>query len=405
MSRTLFFSPFLLTFALAAAPALAQETAPAAAPSAQEAQTLVQDLARRVEKLESAPAKAGLNSFNPAIGMAIDGAFRDSNDKAAFQFRAAELNVEAPVDPHLKAWAVITGSNGGVDVEEATLETTSLPYNLTVRGGRLFANFGRMAHFHDHELPVVDRPRSLDTYVGGEAQADGVETQWLVPAPFYLNATAGAYNKMGADNARQGNQGQRPLDQFTYLGRVNTYADLTDDQSVELGADSAWTPKRSVADTAGPGGAATGIVTRSGAWRTLSGVDLTYRYQPAQGGLYKGVTWGTEVLRNDERRFDPVTNLPTGRVQAYAGYSYVEVKGGLRLRGGVMVDLTEDQDIAGKLTSTYTGFLTYDVSEFQRLRLTYAEAITNVAGTPRDRTLALQWTGVIGHHVHGFRDR
>ena len=392
-------SSFALTFALAATPALAQEPAEPTPAAAQDTQSVIKDLMQRVEKLEGAPAKAGLNSFNPAIGMALDGAFRDSNDKAAFQFRAAELNIEAPVDPYLKAWAVITGSNGGVDVEEAALETTSLPYNLTIRGGRLFANFGRLAHFHDHELPVVDRPLSLDSYVGGETQADGVETQWLVPVPFYLNATAGAYNKMGANNARQNNQGARALDEFTYLGRVNTYADLTDSQNVELGVDSAWTPKRTVAPVS------PGPTTRQNTWRTLTGLDLTYRYQPTGGGLYHGMIWGTEVLQNDERRFDPATNLPTGRVRAYSGYSYVEVKSGLHLREGVMADLTEDQDIARKLTSTYTGFLTYDVSEFQRVRLTYATAITNVAGTPRNHTVALQWTGVIGHHVHGFRDR
>lgn len=379
-------------FALAASPALAQETA-------QDAQSVIRDLQQRVEKLEGAPAKSGLNSFNPAIGMALDTAFRDNNDKAGFLFRAAELNVEAPVDPYLKAWAVITGSNGGVDVEEATLETTSLPGNLTVRGGRLFANYGRLAHFHDHELPVIDRPLSLDSYVGGETRADGVETQWLVPVPFYLSATAGAYDKMGANNTRQDPTGARPLDEFTYMGRVNTYADLTDSQNVELGVDSAWTPKRTVAPTAG------GPSARRNTWRTLSGLDMTYRYQPPSSGLYKGVIWGTEVLQNNERRFDPATNLPTGRVQAYSGYSYLEVKTGLRARGGVMVDLTEDQDIARKLTSTYTGFLTYDVSEFQRLRVTYAEAITNVAGTPRNHTVGVQWTGVIGHHVHGFRDR
>ena len=398
MLRKYSFPLFVLTLALAG-PALAQEPAETTPAAAQDTPSLIKDLMQRVQKLEGAPANASINSFNPAIGMALDTVFHDTNDKAGFLFRAAELNVEAPVDPYLKAWAVITGSNGGVDVEEATLETTSLPYNLTVRGGRLFANYGRLAHFHDHELPVVDRPASLDTYVGGETRADGLETQWLVPVPFYLNATVGAYDKMGANNTRQDPTGARPRDEFTYLGRVNTYADLSDSQNVELGVDSAWTPKRTVVPAAG------GPSTRQNTWRTLSGLDMTYRYQPPSSGLYRGVIWGTEVLQNNERRFDPATNLPTGRVRAYSGYSYVEVKSGLRLRGGAMVDMTEDQDIAHKLTSTYTGFLTYDVSEFQRLRLTYAEAITNVAGTPRNHTIALQWTGVIGHHVHGFRDR
>ncbi|MDE2510695.1 MAG: hypothetical protein KGL74_06195, partial [Elusimicrobia bacterium] len=301
MFRRSFF-PFIFMLAALAPSAGAQD---AAAP--QDTQSVIKDLQQRVEKLEGAPAKAALNSFNPAIGMALDTVFRDSNDKAGFLFRAAELNVEAPVDPYLKAWAVMTGSNGGVDMEEATLETTALPYNLTVRGGRLFAGFGRLAHFHDHELPVVDRPASLDTFIGGETRADGLEVSYLLPTDLFVTATFGAYDKMGADNKRQDPAGARPLDEFTYLGRLNTYVDLTDSQSLELGADSAWTPKRTVSPTSG------GAPYRGDTWRSLTGVDITYRYQPPVGGLYKGVLWGTELLQNDERRFDPTTNLTTGR--------------------------------------------------------------------------------------------
>jgi hypothetical protein len=360
---------------------------------------ILKDLKKRVEALEGAPAKATLNAFNPAIGMAIDSAFRDNNDKAGFSLRAAELNIEAPVDTYLKAWTVITGSNGGVELEEAGLETTSLPNNLTIRGGRLFASFGRLGHFHDHELPVIDRPTSLDQFIGGETQADGIEVSFLVPVNFFLNATVGSYNKMGAENERQSNQGTRPMDEFTYLGRLNTYFDLTDNQNVELGASSAWTPKRAVAPTAG------GDSVRRNTWRTLSGVDLTYRYQPASGGLYRRLTWGTEVLQNQEMRFDATANTPTDRIKAYAGYSYLEAKFDLRWRGGVMADLTEDQDNPHRLTKTFSGFLTFDVTNFQRLRASYAQSFVNVAGTAKNHIVGLQWTAVIGHHVHGFRDR
>ena len=395
MLRKLILSSFALTLALAGLPALAQE-----APQAPDTQAVIKDLQQRLEKLEGAPAKASLGSFNPAMGAALDMALKDNNDKANFNFRALELNVEAPVDPYLKAWGVITGSNGNpaVDIEEATLETTALPYNLTVRGGRLFATYGRLAHFHDHELPMIDRPASLDTFIGGETRADGVEVACLLPTDLFVTATLGAYDKMGATNTRQDPAGSRPLDEFTYLGRLNTYVELTDSQSVELGADSAWTPKRTVVPTNG------GDSLHKDTWRSLTGVDITYRYQPPVGGLYKGVLWGTEIMQNDERRLNPATNLPTARRVAYAGYSFVELKSGRHWRGGVMADLTENQDTPSLLTKTFTGFLTYDVSEFQRLRATYAEAVANAPG-PLNHTIGLQWTGVFGNHVHGFRDR
>ena len=45
------------------------------------------------------------------------------------------------------------------------------------------------------------------------------------------------------------------------------------------------------------------------------------------------------------------------------------------------------------------------VFEFQRLRLSYARDWRNVPGERGHDTVGLQWTGVLGHHVHGFRDR
>jgi len=280
------------------------------------------------------------------------------------------------------------------------LQTTSLPCNLKITGGRLFASFGRLAHFHDHELPVIDRPRSLDTYIGGETQADGVEVSYLFPTPFYMTATAGAYNKLGGDNARAANADARTMDNFTYLGRLAAYTDLGDDHSVELGLSEAWTPRRYVNETAVPG-----IQTRKNTWRSLAGADLVYRWQPASGGLYKGLVWGTEVMQNNERRFDSGTNLPTDRVRSHAGFSYVQIKLGRHWRPGVMIDLTEDLDSARTLTRTFTGFVTYDATEFQRLRLTFSRTTDNRPDRRGASTVGLQWTGVLGKHVHGFRDR
>lgn len=380
----------LLSFSAAAA---AQEPG-------QSAEDRIKSLEDRLSKIEGAPAKTSLSAFNPAMGAALDFAYSHTNGQSNFNFRAAELNIEAPIDPFLKGWIVMTGSSGGIAVEEAAMQTTALPYSLTVTGGRMFASFGRLAHFHDHELPVIDRPRSLDTYIGGETQADGVEVSYLFPTPFYLTATGGAYNKLGATNTRADNAVARPMNNFTYLGRLAAYTDLGDDHSVELGVSEAWTPKRFLNETAVPG-----IQTRKNTWRSLAGLDFTYRYQPSSGGLYKGAIWGTEVMQNNERRFASTTNLPTDRVRSYAGFSYIQLKVGTRFHPGAMVDLTEDLDTAKTLTRTFTGFLTYDVTEFQRLRLTFARTTDNRPTGLGNNTVGLQWTGVLGHHVHGFRDR
>jgi hypothetical protein len=378
---------FLLSVPLLAVSAAAQQADNAAQP--QDAQAQIDALSSRVAALEGAPLPTTIATFNPAIGMALDSVFVQAGPNAGFQLRAAELGIEAPVDPYLTASAIITGSNSGIDVENAEMQTTSLPYNLTVRGGRMFASFGRLPHFHDHELPMVERPNSIDTYIGGESQADGLEVSWLFPTDAYINATFGAYNKLGADNARVDNAGTRRMSEFTYLGRLNTYADISDNQSLELGVSSAFTPRRVVSS----GG--------NGTWRTLNGVDLTYRYQPANGGIYKGLLWGTEVLQNDEMRLNPTSMAQLGRKTAYAGYTYIQMKAGRHWVPGAMLDLTENPDDPSMLTRTAEAFVQYDVTEFQALRLAYSYAASNTAA-PDNHTLMLQWTAVIGHHVHGF---
>src|SRR5207302_10210493 len=141
------------------------------------------------------------NVFNPAMGLVLDSALSNTaQNRGNFDFRSAELNLSAAVDPFANLYGVINGQKDSVAVEEAFFMTTSLPYNLTVRGGRFFANFGRLPHWHDHELPFVNRVNSMDKFIGAEAQADGVELMHLFKTPFFLQGTLGAYNKLGANN-------------------------------------------------------------------------------------------------------------------------------------------------------------------------------------------------------------
>src|SRR5437867_3264013 len=185
--------------------------------------------------------------------------------------------------------------------EEAAIVTTSLPYNLTAKGGRFFADFGRLSKFHDHDLPFVNRPIVLDRYVGGESQSDGVELNYLVPMRQYLTLTGGWYNKMGAENDRVDNTVSRDLSQFTYLGRAATFFNLSDANSVDLGGSWAYTPE---------------VKIDNGASRTLAGIDLTYRYIPLSQASYRGLVWGTELLYNQEDR--PVGGFPSSSAEAAA---------------------------------------------------------------------------------------
>jgi len=356
----------------------------------------------------AAATKTFPSQFNPALALVIDTAFsyRD-HDRANFDFRAAELDLSASIDPFARGYAILSGSPDGFSVEEAAIVTTSLPYNLTAKGGRFFADFGRLSKFHDHDLPFVNRPVVLDRFVGGESRGDGVEVSYLLPIEQYVTLTAGMYNKIGAENDRVDDTVPRGLGKFTYLGRAATFINVSDEHSIDVGVSYAYTPQ---------------VVIEQKAERHLAGIDITYRYVPLSQAGYRGLIWGTEVLFNSEKRsvasVPPVENLPpvesesasqevsapTGfrRRNAWGLYSYLEGRLTRRFYPGFLFDFAQDLDRAVGDTKAYSPYLTFWPSEFHRLRLQYTYLDSPGA---HENQFFLQWTAILGSHVHGFRDR
>lgn len=362
----------------------------------------VDQVEKSTKALQSAPS-----ALNPAIGMAIDAtAEHRAKTGGDFNFRAAEIGISASIDPYARGYAFFTGSREGVEVEEAAMVTTSLPWNLQARGGRYFADFGRLAKFHPHEYAFVNTPLSLERMVGGESKADGVEVNYLFPTPFFLRATLGGYNKLGAENDRVDDSKPRTWSRFTYLGRLNTYFDLGDNHSVELGSSLAFTPSVRLSDT-------------NGSDRSLSGIDLTYRYQPLDSALYRGFTWGSELFFNSERRpfeievpsVDDPSILEAQTVSkrrfSVGGYTYGELKLNRNWSTGFLFDYAPSIDNPAKKTKSYSPFITWNLSEFNRLRLQYSYFDDKVRAEKNERgnQIFLQWTTVLGSHTHGFRTR
>jgi len=364
----------------AAAPAL-----PGATPDVEELKRMI---LAEIQPQIAAANKTFPSQFNPAIGFIVDTVFSHSRqDKSNFEFRSGEIGISASVDPFARAYGIINGTPDGVDVEEAAIVTTSLPWNLTVKGGRFFAEFGRLSTFHDHDLPFVNRPLVLDTYVGGESQADGVEVNWLAPIPHYLTLTAGMYNKIGADNDRVDNKISRDVSEFTYLLRAATSFSLHDEHSIDVGLSDAYTPEVRIEEKKR---------------RNLAGLDLTYRYTPLASASYRGLVWGNEVLLNHESRESVPGSADFRGRNALGMYSYLEARLSRRLYPGFLFEYVQDVNSPSLTTKQYSPYLTLWASEFQRLRLQY----THADGPDRsDDRFFLQWTVIIGSHVHSFRDR
>ena len=370
-----------------ATPGPAVAAPPAGQPTLPDVEALKRQILADLQPQLAAANKTFPSQFNPAIGFIVDTVFSSSRkEKSNFEFRSAEIGISANIDPFARAYGIINGTNDGVEVEEAALVTTSLPWNLTVKGGRFFADFGRLSTFHDHDLPFVNRPLVLDSYIGGESQADGVEVNWLVPIPHYLSLTVGGYNKIGAENDRASNDVPRDPGEFTYLGRVATSFNLGDEHSIDLGISDAFTPL---------------IKAEGRNTRNVAGLDLTYRYAPLASAGYRGLVWGNEFLVNSEDFANDTGEFQ--RQNAFGMYSYLEARLTRRYYPGVLYEYVQDLGDRSQWTQKISPYFTIWLSEFQRLRLQYTRTWES-NGSP-DNGFFLQWTGVIGSHVHSFRDR
>jgi hypothetical protein len=289
-------------------------------------------------------------------------------------------------------YGFINGTSDGVEIDEAAAVTTSLPWNLTAKGGRFLADFGRFPKVHEHELPFVNQPLSIERMIGGETRADGAELNYLFPTPFFLRATLGGYNEIGEENQQVDNRKSRSWSRFTYLGRLNTYFDLSDNHSIELGTSMAYTPSVRLTGSA------------DGGDRMLNGIDLTYRFQPLASTVYQGVTVGSEIFRNSEQfAFESVAK----RREAFGGYSYAELKLSKNWSTGFLFDYAPSVSSPGKKTIGYSPFVTWNMSEFNRLRFQFTHADDRVREDKNDggNQVFLQWTTVIGAHTHGFLGR
>jgi hypothetical protein len=388
----------------------------------------LKDLNEKVDQVAEAQKKTLMSEFNPAIGLVGETIFSyrskgsdqtGSDRPGGFDVwqRSIELNVAASVDPFAKGYAVINASADAATgeatfgVEEAALQTTSLPGNLELKAGRFFGEFGRLAYIHDHELPFVNRPLVLDQYIGGESRSDGAQVNWLAPVSHYISLTAGVGDSFGGDSPNPNNPGTyRAFDGLNFWGRLSTYFDLTPDWQFETGISGLINPK-----TEDRGGALlqpNGISTLTEKERRLAGVDIKLSYVPLQNNQFQSFTWGTEVLYSDNRYLSDPDGIPNNgdefneNVGSVGLYSYVSYKWSRQWSAGFLFDWVQSAQNHNDETAAYSPFITFALSHWNQLRLQYTHTDHNaVSGLKPDDAVYLQWAWIIGAHSHGWQQR
>lgn len=367
-----------------------------------------------LKELSQSRVKQDTNVFNPAMGVVLDAVVKDTKEqKGGFEFRSAEINLQSAIDPFGRLYVIMNGTDEGLEVEEAAVITTALPAKLTLRFGRYFANFGRLPKFHEHELPFVNRTTSLTEFLG-ETRADGAELTHLFSTPFFLQGSLGVSNEMGghdhddesADHAETNEQG-RSWSEFTYNARLFTYLPLGDNHGFDIGVSEAFIPKQPETT----GFPISGAVSNQK--KFLTGMDITYRYEPLQNNSFRKITLGVEVFNNQAMFNEPIDDnddeiidrVEYWRQQAWGGVVALEARLWRQYGVGGFYDYAEDPENNSSITRSGGVFANFFPSEFQRLRLQYSSEKNNGLNAQRDNQVYFQWMAVIGKHAHTFKDR
>ena len=175
------------------------------------------------------PAESN-NAFNPAIGVVLNGtAAAHRRDPSTYNIPGfalgpdakpvarglalgeSEINLQANIDQALFGnLTVAYARDNTFSVEEAFIQSTSLPRGFTVKGGRFFSGVGYLNEQHAHTWDFVDAPLPYMTMLNNQYGDDGVQVRWLAPTKMFIELGAevfrgDAYPANGATNKGAGN--------------------------------------------------------------------------------------------------------------------------------------------------------------------------------------------------------
>ena len=301
-----------------------------------------------------------------------------------FNARNNEVTLDGAVDPYFEGFANIVfkldnANETSVEVEEAFLQTTTLPWGLQLKGGQFFDPFGRINPTHPHTWDFVNAPLATGRLLGGDGlRGVGAQISWVTPLPWYSQflvaiqngegGTANSFRNTGEDGTFAGRQTiDRQINgfgDFLFVPRWENSFDLSPTQTILAGVSAAFGPN----DT-GPSSNT-----------QIYGVDLFYKWKPtnAEGG-WPFVKWQTEVLwRHFEAGRGFHNSFPTSEtIKDWGAYSQIiwGFKKGWSagIRGDYLHEdlsaFTDDPERQSRYR--LSADVTFYPSEFSKVRLQY----------------------------------
>ncbi|MEY2518530.1 MAG: hypothetical protein QOF24_289 [Verrucomicrobiota bacterium] len=336
-----------------------------------------------------------------------------------FNARNAEIALDGAVDPYFEGFANIVlklDNNNAteIELEEAFLQTTSLPYSLQIKAGQFFNAFGRINPTHPHTWEFADSPLVNGRLLGPDGlRGVGAQIAWTVPVPWYSQVIFAVNNGRGGTAYSFRNPGDNgvfysrmtidrdasALHDFVFVPRLENSFNPSETQTVLFGASGAFG-----ANDTGPN-----------AHTQIYGADLLYKWKSARAeGGFPFVKWQTEAMY---RRFEAGRGLDDlfRANETFRDWGvYSQVLWGFKkgwvagLRGDYLhmqKSLVTDDEMR-QSRSRISANLTWYPTEFSKIRLQYNHDFLeeNAFLASRDvDSIFLQFEFILGAHgAHKF---
>jgi hypothetical protein len=393
----------------------------------------VQQMQQRLDQRPANAPPARSNVFNPDIALILQGAYsnlsRDPITPATgfamspnnngyvrgFSLQESELGLMADIDPQYHGMATFAlAPEGGVSVENAFVQTTTLGYGLNLKFGRYFSGLGYLNDQHAHTWDFVDQPLVYLSFWDNQLGEDGLQLKWLAPTDIFLELGGELGRGFGYPGTNPQKNGAAARVLFVHVGD-----DVGISSNWRLGAS--WHDTRqqnwisnNVPDLAG------GVVSNafSGDARTL-GLDFVWKYAPDGNSTVTNFKLQAEYFRRTQ---DGMLTYDTAA--ANTTDSYVVTQSGWYAQGvyqfmpnwrvGLRYDRLNPGTAqvgalnAANVISSYgyqpsrsSVMVDYSPSEFMRLRVQYARD-DSVQGLPSNQFFVQYIASLGAHGAHQF---
>lgn len=376
-----------------------------------------------------APVSGGgssANDYNPAIGIILNGAMRTyQNDPAeqtipgfpaggesgladeGLSIGESEFIFSANVDNWFygQVTAAIEQEDGSFNIalEEAFLDTLSMPANTTLRFGRFYSSVGYLNEKHSHTWAFADQALPYRAFLGGQYGDDGIQFRWLAPTDLFLELGGEVFRGSSYPAAGDGNGGLGTTTLFAHMGGD---VGFSNSWSAGLSWMGSQARERNSGDEDSP-------LQFSGT-SDLYIADFVWKWAPNGNIRERNVMFQTEYLyRSEEGRYTlPEADMPLAIDSDASGwYAQLVYQWRPRWRMGARVDGLSMDNPGNEFANTpldslsddplrYSIMFDYSNSEFSRIRLQFNH---DESGLKNDNQFTLQYIMSIGAHgAHEF---